>query len=236
MPPGVARRQRPVVSPARICFQFSTSDVHPNRARLFCATQGREHEPDLSAVHDYSASSLDTPSGSGVIDVASQVIGGALAALSTSPWLAIFFGLLVVTSLIQKVRAVVHGGHRKDPLRRFSGSVRAEIFARAGQRCEQHSWLVGRCRQTQSLQADHIHPHSRGGATALANGQALCRRHNKRKAARIPWNWELARLARRREAYFPAGVPRNVIRHAVVVSAVSPTAEWRTHSEGFGRQ
>src|SRR3712207_8844052 len=43
-----------------------------------------------------------------------------------------------------------------------------------------------------------------------SNGQVLCRRHNRKKAARVPWGWELARLERRRRAYFPPGsVPRS---------------------------
>lgn len=69
----------------------------------------------------------------------------------------------------------------------------------------------GRCDKTDELQADHIHPHSRGGATALENAQVLCRHHNKQKAESVPWNWQLARLAGRRGAYFPPGTPRAVV-------------------------
>ncbi|MGY1741180.1 HNH endonuclease [Blastococcus sp. SYSU D01050] len=85
-------------------------------------------------------------------------------------------------------------------------------MARAGHRCEHHAWLFGRCTATQRLEADHVHPHSRGGATSLTNGQVLCRTHNSRKANRIPWTWELERLARRRQSYFPAGMSTVVHR------------------------
>ena len=135
-----------------------------------------------------------------------------LADLWSEPWLVGFFALMALNAMVRTVRSVVHGRHSKDPQRRFSGGERARIFALAGNRCEQHSWLFGRCREREGLQADHIHPHSRGGATAIENGQVLCRRHNRLKAARVPWDWELARLARRREAYFPAATPRVVVR------------------------
>ncbi|WP_217638083.1 HNH endonuclease signature motif containing protein [Geodermatophilus poikilotrophus] len=93
------------------------------------------------------------------------------------------------------------------------GPKKAQLLERAGQRCERHSWLLGRCRATEALQADHVHPHSRGGATDVANGQALCRRHNRGKAARVPWGWELARMQRRRRAYFTPGSVTAVVRH-----------------------
>jgi hypothetical protein len=51
--------------------------------------------------------------------------------------------------------------------------------------------LFGRCKETAKLHADRVHPHSKGGSTTVANGQLLCTRHNKQKAARIPFNWEL---------------------------------------------
>ena len=132
--------------------------------------------------------------------------------LAEAPWLAVVIALLVVLGLVRAVRAVIHGRHRRDAQRRFSSSQRALILSRAGHRCERRSWLYGRCTETDALQADHVHPHSRGGATTVENGQALCRRHNKQKAARVPWNWELARLARQRQAYFPTGMETVVVR------------------------
>ncbi|WP_208976779.1 HNH endonuclease signature motif containing protein [Geodermatophilus obscurus] len=84
------------------------------------------------------------------------------------------------------------------------------------------SWLGRRCRATENLQADHVHPHSRGGSTTVASGQALCPRHNTRKANRVLWTWELDRLARRREAYFPSGVSTAVIRNGTWWVPVGP--------------
>jgi len=146
-------------------------------------------------------------------DVFLETFRDVLGGLISSPWLVGLFALLTVRAVVGVVRVVLHGGRPRDPQRRFSRSERAEILARAGNRCEQHSWLFGRCRETEGLQADHIHPHSRGGATAVKNGQALCGRHNKQKSARVPWNWELTRLARRRESYFLPGTPTAVVRH-----------------------
>jgi hypothetical protein len=103
----------------------------------------------------------------------------------------------------------------RDPARRFSGVDRALIMARAGGRCERHSLLLGRrCRVTEGLHADHIHPYSRGGSTTVGNGQALCARHNKQKAARIPYQWQLRRMEKQRLTYYPAGVSRTVIRRS----------------------
>jgi 5-methylcytosine-specific restriction endonuclease McrA len=178
-------------------------------------------------VHGYLASNSAMPADKELFDLLAQVTASVWEVLSSSPWLVGIFVLVVLRALTRSVRSVIHGGHRKDPLRRFSGPARAEIFARAGHRCEQYSWLFGRCSQTQGLQADHVHPHSRGGATAVQNGQALCGRHNTRKAANVPWNWQLARLARRRESYFPAGTPRHVMRHAVAPAA----DDWRLSSD-----
>jgi 5-methylcytosine-specific restriction endonuclease McrA len=141
-----------------------------------------------------------------------QFLRDAFGDLRSTPWLDGLLAIAVVNAAVKAVRGAVHGRHRPDPQRRFSGAQRAEIFTRAGNRCEHHSWLFGRCGARDGLQADHVHPHSRGGATALENGQALCRHHNKQKAARVPWNWQLARLARRREAYFPTHAPRAVVR------------------------
>ena len=186
-------------------------------------------------MHGYLASDSAVPWDKEVFDFLSQLTSSAWEALSSSPWLAAVFALIVLRALTRTVRSVIHGGHPKDPVRLFSGPARAEIFARAGRRCEQHSWLVGRCRETRRLQADHVHPHSRGGATAVQNGQALCGRHNSRKAASVPWDWQLARLARRRDSYFPAGIPRHVVRHAMAADAWRLPSEVRIHGESAER-
>ena len=155
----------------------------------------------------------------------SEPFSGVLAAvaggLASTPWLLGLVATIALARMVRFVRAVIHGRHRPDQQRRFSGRQRVEIFARAGHRCEQYSWLFGRCGATEDLQADHLHPHSRGGSTTVENGQALCRRHNKRKAARVPWSWEPNRLARRRVAYFPLGASGTVVRHRSTAGSVA---------------
>jgi 5-methylcytosine-specific restriction endonuclease McrA len=99
-------------------------------------------------------------------------------------------------------------------VRRFSRADKSAILTRAGGRCEHHGWLFGRCRETIGLEADHVHPWSRGGPTAIANGQALCRRHNRLKRATVPFAWQLRALEKRRAAYFPPGVSVAITRRA----------------------
>ena len=132
--------------------------------------------------------------------------------LAEAPWVVAIAVPLTTTTMVRGIRGLIHSRHEPDAQRRFSGGQRAVIFSRAGHRCEQSSLIEGRCRENAELHAEHVHSHSRGGATIVENGQALCRRHNKQKAARVPWNWELARLARRRQAYFPAGMETLVAR------------------------
>ena len=102
-------------------------------------------------------------------------------------WLGALLTVVVAHACLRVIREAIHGGNRRDPVRTFSRADKSVLLARAGGRCEHHSLLSGRCDQTVRLEADHVHPHSRGGWTSLANGQALCRRHNKAKAARVPW-------------------------------------------------
>ncbi len=154
----------------------------------------------------------------------SDVLSGVLQEILGRPWLAVLLVVIALAKVTGTVRAVVHGRHPRDPVRRFSRADRRTVLDRAGHRCEHHPLLGERCRATEDLQADHVHPHSRGGATAVENAQALCRRHNKQKSARVPWDWELRRLARRRAAYFPPGVPTAVVRRPQRLSEVtSPT-------------
>ncbi len=148
-------------------------------------------------------------------DVFGSLLDGLLRQLAAEPWLGVLLLLLLVHGAIRRIPGLVHGRRQRDPQCCFPRDDKRLILRRYGQRCEHHSWLRGRCPATERLQADHVHPHSRGGATAVANGQALCPRHNGRKAARVPWSWELERLARRRDAYFPPGVPTGVVRHSV---------------------
>jgi hypothetical protein len=142
------------------------------------------------------------------------LVQGLWAAVTASAWTmagAAVFALLVVVKL---VHGIAHPGTNRDPIRCFSRQEKAELLRRAGGRCERHGWISGRCRATTRLEADHVHPHSRGGWTNLSNGQALCKRHNRSKSAMIPFNWQLKRIANRRAAYFPAGVPGTVVRRA----------------------
>ncbi|MGY1665924.1 HNH endonuclease [Geodermatophilus sp. SYSU D00696] len=146
-------------------------------------------------------------------DVGDGVLGGLLHHLAAEPWLGALVGLLLLNAVVRRVPGLLHGRSRRDPQRCFLRADKRLILQRAGHRCEHHSWLGSRCQATEDLQADHVHPHSRGGSTSVANGQALCPHHNTRKAARVPWTWELERLARRRLDYFPAGVPTVIVRH-----------------------
>jgi len=144
---------------------------------------------------------------------ASDIVGSfvdTFLSLALSPG-----GVLVLVLLVLRFASGLRGATaRRDPERRFSRAQKAELLRRAGGRCEHHHPLFGRCDQQVRLEADHIHPHSRGGWTHLANGQALCRRHNKAKRARVPTNRELRQLATSRALYYPPGVPRQVIRRA----------------------
>ena len=99
---------------------------------------------------------------------------------------------------------------RQDEWRRFKHDARRIVMSRAGHRCEAPVFLVwGRC-QEEATEADHVYPHSRGGPTLPSNGQALCRGHNRSKAAlRPPW-WYVLGLEHRRRAYFPEGADRRI--------------------------
>lgn len=139
---------------------------------------------------------------------------GFWLAATSSVWTVALVVLLVLARSAKLVQTLRYPRARRDPVRRFSSADKRVILTRAGDRCENHSLLVGRCRQVEGLEADHVHPHSRGGQTALANGQALCRRHNRSKNASIPWTSTLRALERRRSGYFPPGTPVTVVRLA----------------------
>lgn len=153
-----------------------------------------------------------------VVGLVRTILGGAAQGLvdaaSTSPLVAVLFALVAVSMIVRVVRATLYLGWRRDPVRLFTRTDKAAILARAGHRCEKHVLLFGRCRAVAKLEADHVHPWSRGGKTALPNAQALCQHHNRQKRASIPFGWQLRRLERRRTAYFPPGVPTTVDRRA----------------------
>lgn len=160
----------------------------------------------------FALSSTSNPIGT----IFGSVGHGMWSAATSSPWAGAVFSFLVLSVMVRLYRAIrwapiANAG--LDPLRRFKGVDRAAILTRAGARCERHS-LFGRCKETEKLHADHVHPHSKGGSTTVANGQVLCSRHNKQKAARIPFNWELRRLEKHRASYVPAGGSGAVVRRA----------------------
>lgn len=160
-----------------------------------------------------------TPSPASMPDLVGTIFGsvghGLWLAATASPWAGVVFGLLLVMVMARIYRAIrwapiANAG--LDPLRRFSGVDRAAVMSRAGGRCERHGLLFGRCKEIEKLHADHVHPHSKGGSTTVANGQVLCSQHNKQKAVRIPFNWELRRLEKQRALYFPADASGAVVR------------------------
>ncbi|SOD71131.1 HNH endonuclease [Jatrophihabitans sp. GAS493] len=130
---------------------------------------------------------------------------------------AVLTALIATTALICLVVMVARGvalkpSRDRDPIRRFSHDELIEVVSRAGGRCEHHDFLGRRCEATTGLHADHVHPHSKGGQTSLANAAALCAWHNMKKGARVPYDWEIQRLEARRVGYFPPGVPRGIVR------------------------
>lgn len=120
--------------------------------------------------------------------------------------LALVGGLVIALALVL-VRP--RRGIQTDPQRVFDAVQRAEGRRRCGGRCEHKPPLLPRCRGGAD-QADHIFPWSRGGATSLGNLQMLCARCNRRKSDRVPGQWYIWRLQRRRRRYFPAHTPVQV--------------------------
>lgn len=99
---------------------------------------------------------------------------------------------------------------QRDPQRVFNQQQRAYGFSRAGNRCENFSFIGRRCKRPPT-QGDHIFPWSKGGATSMDNFGALCRKCNARKSAKIMSRLYIARLERRRRKYFPVGEPVRVV-------------------------
>lgn len=120
--------------------------------------------------------------------------------------------VVIVSQLYLRVRWAHLALKAPDPTRRFHGSTRSLILSRAGNRCEHRFLFLIRCPSRKDLEADHIHPHSKGGGTTITNGQALCAFHNRAKGARVPYTWELRLLRRARERYFPPGTNGPIVR------------------------
>ncbi|MDT4922984.1 MAG: hypothetical protein QOG01_697 [Pseudonocardiales bacterium] len=169
-----------------------------------------------------------------VHDVLDPLWHGLWTGVTSSPWTVLGFAVFVFLVGIQFVHSVAHPKTNRDPIRRFSRTDKAVILRRAGGRCEHHGWITRRCSRTEQLEADHVHPHSRGGQTAIANGQALCRVHNRLKRATIPFNWQLRGLAKRRALYFPLAEDPVIVRHRP--HPKRPTRRTRrTTQQGGGR-
>ncbi|MGX7678786.1 HNH endonuclease [Jatrophihabitans sp. DSM 45814] len=182
--------------------------ARPAVARLICfsnAVVDREH------VIRTAPPSTPSPQGLTPRALVGGICDAIWATVSAAPWLGVVIGLLILTNVTRVVRTAIHSGP-KDPIRRFSRADKAVILSRAGYRCEHHIWLTGRCKATERLEADHVHPHSRGGWTRISNGQILCKRHNQTKRAAIPYNFQLRALEKRRLQYFPAGTPSTITR------------------------
>lgn len=151
-------------------------------------------------------------------------LGPAWSVISSSPWVLVLFSigsLVIHTRLYLRVRWAQVSLRGRDPQRRFTGSARQAVMSRAGYRCEHQYFYRWRCAETTQLEADHIHPHSRGGSTSVANGQVLCKRHNRLKGARIPFTWETLRLESLRHRYFGPGYDPTVIRRGTDRGQVS---------------
>jgi hypothetical protein len=106
--------------------------------------------------------------------------------LTSSPLVAVVVVIAVLVAVTGFVRHVIHGGHSRDPIRRFTRQDKTTLLALAWHRCEHHYPLHGRCKTTDRLEADHIHPWSRGGQTAIANGQSCATSTTRRSAPLCP--------------------------------------------------
>jgi hypothetical protein len=140
-----------------------------------------------------------------------SVWAGIWSTATGTPWIGALLAVVVIVGTVRFARSIIHNGPR-DPVRRFSRADKTIILYRAGGQCEHHYGIFGRCQATEKLEADHIHPHSRGGWTNISNGQALCKQHNREKRATVPFNRQLRALEKRRADYFPNSADGSVVR------------------------
>ncbi|WP_217995891.1 HNH endonuclease [Kribbia dieselivorans] len=89
----------------------------------------------------------------------------------------------------------------------------------------------GRC-PAAAVEVDHVYPWSKGGATIVSNGQALCRRHNQAKRNVTPPWWYVLSLERRRRGYFPEGAN---VRVSAAMSRREREARAGTQRRAAGR-
>ena len=158
--------------------------------------------PDTAPVTDTAEHAASWVSG--LVDAVKGWAGWALA----HP--GVLLGFLAVAVAVMALRAArARMTPAQDPQRMYTAEQRAEVFGRAGGRCEYTGLFLGRCRKP-AEHTDHLFPWSRGGATTLKNAVASCSRHNLSKGAKILPAWRVRLLVRRRRRYFPAGVDVSV--------------------------
>lgn len=152
----------------------------------------------------------DTDGGQPLTDA----LGAALEAIAAGiqPWLP----LIAVVAIVWIVLTAPMPGRgpgllrRRDPWRTFKFQARRSVMSRAGGRCEAPVFLAwGRCERL-ATDADHIYPWSKGGATIVSNGQALCRQHNRMKSNLTPPWWYVRGLERRRRNYVEGAADERV--------------------------
>lgn len=139
-------------------------------------------------------------------------------------WFVLVLGLIAVYRLPLPGRGPgLFSG--RDPWRGFRYQARETVLTRAGNRCEEPLFLAWiRCRES-AREVDHIYPWSKGGATAVSNGQALCSKHNRQKSSRTPAWWYVLSLEHRRRAYYPPGVSA-VVRGGMSAAERATRAAW----------
>ena len=149
------------------------------------------------------------------MDIVGPLVGGLLAFIGPNLWWILpLVAIRVVVTFPMPGRGPTSS--RRDPWRGFKYAARAEVFARAGDRCEGAAFFAwGKCGKIAG-EVDHVYPHSKGGPTVVRNGQALCASHNRRKGNRTPPWWYILGLEKRRRSYFPEGVD---VRVGAVINA-----------------
>lgn len=139
-------------------------------------------------------------------------LDGVLSTLVSMPQLFVPVALILGAIAVLGFPMLGRGPNSsaRDPWRGFKYAARATVLDRAGGRCEGAQLVFGvRCDRP-ATDVDHVFPWSKGGPTVASNGQALCRGHNRSKAAMTPPWWYVRSLERRRRGYFPEGVPVEV--------------------------
>ncbi len=113
--------------------------------------------------------------------------------------------ILLIMILVLPLPGRGPGVQKRDVWRGFKFEARRMVLTRAANQCEApllFGW--GRCRRVAD-EVDHIYPWSKGGATIVSNGQALCKLHNRKKSNLTPPWWYVVGLERRRRTYYPTG-------------------------------